>query len=88
MKREIHTIEHFAKLGIDSRETPFLDEIEKLVLMCEYFEIILDCLAGKLPSKERFMLGSENEETDELEEDWDIGVHCGCGGNCLCSQES
>ena len=48
MKKEITVIEHFAKKGLDSRDTPFLDDIEKLDLMCEYFEIILDCLEGRL----------------------------------------
>ena len=89
MKKEITVIEHFAKKGLDSRDTPFLDDIEKLDLMCEYFEIILDCLEGRLPSDRRIqgMRGDIDEDYDE-EDTWDTGYGCGCGGNCLCGEEA
>ncbi len=86
MKKDIMVIEHFAKKGLDSRDTPFLDDVEKLDLMCEYFDIILDCLEGRLPSDVRFR-GDYDENWDE-EEVGDFGHGCGCGGNCLCGQEA
>ena len=86
MKKEIMVIEQFAKKGLDSRDNPFLDDVEKLDLMCEYFDIILDCLEGRLPSDGRFR-GDDDENWDE-EEAWDSRHGCGCGGNCLCGQES
>ena len=86
MKKEIIVIEQFAKKGLDSRDTPFLDDVEKLDLMCEYFDIILDCLEGRLPSDGRFR-GDDDENWDE-EEAWDSRHGCGCGGNWLCGQES
>ena len=89
MKNEIMVIKHFSRMGLESRETPFLDDTEKLDLMCEYFEIILDCLGGRLPSDERFkdIVGDYDENWNE-EEAGNTGYGCGCGGNCLCGQES
>ena len=88
MKKEIMVIEHFAQMGVGSRETPFLADTEKLDLMCEYFEIILDCLEGRVPSDGRFkgIAGDYDENWDE-EEAWDSGHGCGCGGNCVCGKK-
>jgi len=86
MKKEIMVIEQFAKKGLASRDTPFLDDVEKLDLMCEYFDIILDCLEGRLPSGGR-LRGDYDENWDE-EEVGDFGHGCSCGGNCLCDQEA
>ena len=89
MKKEIQVIEHFARMGVSSRETPFLDDVEKLDLMCEYFEIVLDCLEGRLPAEKRISIVGDYDEKEEQEEDsWDTGNGCGCGGSCGCGQEA
>jgi len=89
MKKDLKIIEHFARLGVSLRETPFLDDVEKLDLMCEYFEIVLDCLEGRLPADKRIsIVGDYDDEQEEQEDSWGVGVSCGCGGNCLCGEES
>jgi hypothetical protein len=91
MKRALETIEHFARLGKGSNDTPYLDDTEKLNLMCEYFEIILDCIDGRIALEPSNGLPKEHLE-DSYEEDSENYVNpgggCGCGGNCLCGKES
>ena len=95
MKKALETIEHFASLGKGSKDTPYLDDKEKINLMCEYFEIILDCVEGRIVLRETENLAQGHLE-DSYEEDHETGSEnyvnsgggCGCGGNCLCGKES
>jgi hypothetical protein len=91
MKKSLETIEHFALLGKGSKNTPYLDDTEKLDLMCEYFEIILDCINGRIVLDNPISVSREHLE-DSYEEDSENyvspGSGCGCGGNCLCGKES
>ena len=99
MKKALETIEHFAKLGLGSINTPYLDDTEKIGLMGEYFEIILDCIDGRLV--EAFPAPSmggccQDDPAKQYEEDGyeetegyvSFGGGCGCGGNCVCGKES
>jgi|TARA_R100000808_G_scaffold2947_1_gene11001 hypothetical protein len=91
MKYAVRTIEYFAHMGAEARTTPYLDDREKLNLMSEYFEIILDVVDGDMTRVKDWHLksirGEDNEDYDE-EETWLTGSGCGCGGSCLCGQES
>lgn len=91
MKKALETIEHFARLGMGSKDTPYLDDKEKINLMSEYFEIILDCVDGRIVLREPENLAKEHLE-DSYEEDSENYVNpgggCGCGGSCLCGKES
>jgi hypothetical protein len=99
MKKALETMEHFAKLGLGSKDTPYLDDTEKIGLMSEYFEIILDCIDGRLvdafpapsmggccqddPAKQH-----EEDSYEETKGYISFGGGCGCGGNCVCGKES
>jgi len=90
MKYAVRTIEYFAHMGAEARTTPYLDDREKLNLMSEYFEIILDVLDGDMTRVKDYaknVRGEDNEDYDE-EEAWFTGSGCGCGGSCLCGQEA
>jgi hypothetical protein len=85
MKNEMRLMEISAQEGRATRESTCLDTDEKLDLMCEYFEVILDCLAGRISGSALATLGEIDGQTEDDEELWDSGHGCGCGGNCVCS---
>jgi hypothetical protein len=88
MKNALRLIEISAQEGRAVRESPFLDTEEKLDTMCEYFEVILDCLEGRISAAALATLGEIDGQTEDNEESWDSGYGCGCGGNCVCGQAS
>jgi hypothetical protein len=88
MKNALRLIEISAQEGRATRESPFLDSDEKLDTMCEYFEVILDCLEGRISEAALATLGEIDGQTEGNEESWDSGYGCSCGGNCVCGQAS
>ena len=87
MKNEMRLIEISAQEGRKTMENPFLDLDEKLDTMCEYFEVILDILEGRISAAAALAtLGETDGQTEDNEESWDSGYGCGCGGNCVCGQ--
>ena len=89
MKNEMRLIEISAQEGRKARENPFLALNEKLDTMCEYFEVILDILEGRISAAAALdTLGETDGQTEDNEELWDSGYGCGCGGNCVCGQAS